>query len=136
MTFHRNEKKDGCMRPRYVAYALLGFFFVTEPLLRQGKAASSRQEGPADRGSTRMIGASVGLALLALLVAPLLIRLKIGRLRSERLAWSGIVAMIVGLVLRIWESRVLLHPNIANECATTSYHEGTLRADSPSWLSC
>ena len=95
------------MRPRYVAYALLGFFFVTEPLLRQGKAASSRQEGPADRGSTRMIGASVGLALLAPLVAPLLNRLKIGRLRSETLAWSGIMAMIVGLALRIWASRVL-----------------------------
>jgi protein-S-isoprenylcysteine O-methyltransferase Ste14 len=95
------------MRPRYVAYALLGFFFVTEPLLRQGKVASSRQVGPADRGSTRMIGASVGLALLAQLVAPLLNRLKIGRLRSERLAWSGIMAMIVGLALRIWASRVL-----------------------------
>jgi protein-S-isoprenylcysteine O-methyltransferase Ste14 len=92
------------MRPRYVAYALLGFFFVTEPLLRQGKVASSRQVGPADRGSTRIIGASVSLALL---VAPFLNRLKIGRLRSERLAWSGIMAMIIGLALRIWASRVL-----------------------------
>jgi protein-S-isoprenylcysteine O-methyltransferase Ste14 len=104
---HRNEQKEGCMRPRYVAYALLGFFFVTEPLLRQGKAASSRQEGPADRGSTHLIGAAFGLALFALLVAPLLNRLKIGRLRSEPLAWSGIMAMFLGLALRIWASRVL-----------------------------
>lgn len=95
------------MRPRYIAYALLGFFFVTEPLLRQGKAASNRQEGPADRGSTRMIGAAVGFALLAFLVAPLLNRVKIGRLRGELLAWNGIMAMLTGLALRIWANRVL-----------------------------
>src|SRR5258708_5328602 len=95
------------MRPGHVAYALLGFFFVTEPLLRQGKAARSRQAGPADGGSTPIIGAAFGLALVALLIAPLLNRRKIGRLHSESLAWGGIMAMLVGLALRIWASLVL-----------------------------
>ena len=95
------------IRPIYIAYGLLGFFFVTEPLLRQGKAASSLQEDPTDRGSTRLIGATFGLALIALLVAPLLNRWRVGHFRSKRLAWSGIMAMLAGLALRIWASRVL-----------------------------
>ncbi len=74
------------MRPRHVAYALLGFFFVTEPLLRQGKVARSRQAGPADGGSTQILGVTFGLALFALLIVPLLNRRKIGRLHSERSA--------------------------------------------------
>jgi len=95
------------VRPIHLAYGLLGFFFVIEPLLRQGKAASSLQEDPADRGSTRLIGASFGLALFAVLVAPLLNRWKVGHFRSKALTWSGIVAMLAGLTLRVWASRVL-----------------------------
>lgn len=95
------------VRPIHLAYGLLGCFFVLEPFLRQGKAASSLQEGPADRGSTRLIGASIGLALFVLLVAPLLNRWKIGHFHSKMLAWSGIMAMLAGLVLRIWAIRVL-----------------------------
>ena len=95
------------MRPIHVAYGLIGCFFVAERFLRQGESARTLQAGQADRGSTRAIGASFGLALLTLLVAPLLNRLRIGRLRSERLAWSGIAAMLAGLVLRIWAVRVL-----------------------------
>lgn len=82
------------VRPIHIAYGLLGFFFVTEPLLRQGKAASSLQEDPADRGSTKLIGATFGLALFALLVAPLHNRWKVGHFRSKTLAWSGIMAML------------------------------------------
>src|SRR5713226_10560632 len=94
------------VRPIQIAYGLLGFFFVTEPLLRQGKAASSLQGDPADRGSTKLIGATFGLALFAVLVAPLLNRWKVGHFRSKTLAWSGIMAMLTGLALRIWASRV------------------------------
>src|SRR5215471_9940075 len=95
------------MRPIYVAYGLIGCFFVTERFLRQGESARSLQPGQADRGSTRAIGAAFGLALLTLLVAPLLNRQKIGRLRGESLAWSGIIPMLAGLALRVWAVRVL-----------------------------
>jgi protein-S-isoprenylcysteine O-methyltransferase Ste14 len=106
------------MRPIRVAYALIGCFFVAERLLRQGESAKSFQEGPADRGSTRALGAAFGLALLALLFAPLLSRRGIGRLPSERGAWGGIAAMLTGLALRIWASRVL-----------GSFYTRTLRTD-------
>jgi len=95
------------MRPIHVAYGLIGCFFVAERFLRQGESAKSLQAGQADRGSTRAIGATFGLALLTLLLAPLLNRLSIGRLRGKRLAWGGIVAMLAGLVIRIWAVRVL-----------------------------
>jgi protein-S-isoprenylcysteine O-methyltransferase Ste14 len=95
------------VRPIHIAYGLLGIFLAIEPRLRQGKAAISRQEGPADRGRTRLIGATFGLALFALLIAPLLNRLKVDRFRSKTLAWGGIAAMLAGLALRIWASRVL-----------------------------
>jgi protein-S-isoprenylcysteine O-methyltransferase Ste14 len=95
------------VRPIHIAYGLLGFFFVTEPLLRQGKEASSQQAGPADRGSTRLIGATFGFALFALLLAPVLNRWKVGRFRSQRWAWGGVTAILAGLALRIWVSRVL-----------------------------
>jgi protein-S-isoprenylcysteine O-methyltransferase len=95
------------MWPMRVAYSLIGCFFVVERLLRRGENARSLQEGQADRGSTRAVGAAFGLALLALLLAPLLNRLRVGRLLSETWAWSGIAAMLAGLVLRIWAIRVL-----------------------------
>ncbi|HZU66641.1 MAG TPA: isoprenylcysteine carboxylmethyltransferase family protein [Ktedonobacteraceae bacterium] len=95
------------MRPRSIAFILLGLFFVTEPLLRQGKAASSRQAGPQDRGSTRLIGATFGSGCFALLAAPLLNKRKIGRIQRKEVAWGGIIIMIAGIVLRVWASRVL-----------------------------
>src|SRR5579859_5433777 len=95
------------MRPLRVAYGLFGCFFVVERLLRRGEEAKSFQEGEADRGSTRAVGSAFGLALLMLLVAPLLNERGIGRFRGERLAWGGVVAMLVGLGLRVWANRVL-----------------------------
>lgn len=101
------SERETYMRPIRIAYCLIGCFFVVERLLRQGKDARSLQEGQADRGSTRAIGEAFGLALLALLVAPLLNKMRLGRIRNKTLAWGGIVAMLVGLVLRIWAVRVL-----------------------------
>ena len=95
------------MRPISVAYSLIGCFFVVERLLRKGKDARSLKEGLADRGSTRAVGTAFGLALLALLVAPLLNWIKLGSIRSKTSAWGGIGAMLAGLVLRIWAIRVL-----------------------------
>ena len=95
------------MRPIKIAYSLIGSFLVIERLLRKGDAAKSMQEGQADRGSTRAVGAAFGFALLVLLIAPLLNRFKLGRISSKTLAWSGIGPMLAGLLLRIWASRVL-----------------------------
>ncbi len=71
------------MRPIRVAYGLIGCFFVAERLLRQGESAKSLEEGQADPGSTRAIGTAFGLAML---VAPLLNRLSIGRYHGEKAA--------------------------------------------------
>jgi len=95
------------MKPIKIAYSLIGSFFVIERLFRKGEAARSLEEGHADRGSTRAIGVAFGIALLALLIAPLLNRLKFGRMQSKTLSWSGICAMVVGLMLRIWALRML-----------------------------
>lgn len=90
-----------------IAYALIGCFFVAERLLRQGAAARSLQEGQADRGSTRVIGAVFGFALLILLLTPLLNWLGIGYMGNQFLAWGGTIVMLAGFLLRIWASRVL-----------------------------
>ncbi|HVB20538.1 MAG TPA: isoprenylcysteine carboxylmethyltransferase family protein [Ktedonobacteraceae bacterium] len=95
------------MKPIKIAYSLIGCFIIIERLLRKGEAAKSLQESHADRGSTRAIGAAFGLAMLALLIAPLLNWLKLGRMHSKTLAWGGIVTMVVGLMLRIWAFRIL-----------------------------
>lgn len=95
------------MRSIRIAYSLIGCFFVIERLLRKGEAAKSLQEGHADRGSTRAVGVAFSLALLALLIAPFLNWLKFGRMHSKILGWSGIVAMVAGLMLRIWALRIL-----------------------------
>jgi protein-S-isoprenylcysteine O-methyltransferase Ste14 len=101
------SNKEVFMRPIYAAYALIGFFLGIDPLLRKGKAARSRKGGAEDRGSTRIIGTTFAMGMLALLAAPLLNRTNIGRLRNEKLSWSGIGAILAGLTLRIWVSRVL-----------------------------
>jgi|SRR6266566_1026850 len=53
-----NERKT-IMWPIRAAYGIIGCFFVAERLLRQGESAKSLQEGQADRGSTRAIGAAL-----------------------------------------------------------------------------
>ena len=95
------------MWPILIAYGLISCFFLVERLLRQGKQARSFQRGQADRGSTSAIGAAFGLALLTLLVAPLLNWQGFGALSNERIAWGGIILMLMGLGFRIWAARVL-----------------------------
>ncbi len=95
------------MRPLHVAYGLIGFFVVAERLLRRGGEARSWEERPADRGTTRAIGRAFGTSLLALLVAPVLNRWRIGRLYGTKPAWGGIAGMVAGLALRIWAAHVL-----------------------------
>ncbi len=91
-----------------LAYSILGIFFGTERRLRRGRTALTFEAGPADRGSTRLIGLSFGIMINAVLLAPLLNRLRIGRLRARPvIPWLGIPAMIAGLLLRAWANRTL-----------------------------
>jgi hypothetical protein len=55
-----------------VAWSLLVSFLVLQRVMRRGQPARSLQAPPADRGSTRLLGAAFGLGLLALVAAPAL----------------------------------------------------------------
>ena len=88
-----------------LAYALVAAFVVIERLLRQGEAARSLAADAADRGTTRLLGASFGLALSAGLLVALFRRGRDpGRKASRRV---GLAVMVVGLLLRIWAARTL-----------------------------
>ena len=91
-----------------LAYVLLGLFLVTEGRLRQGSEAKRLDSGESDRASTRLIGAYFGVALLALLLAPLLNLIPRGRLDHPSLTgWAGIVIMVGGIALRWWANQTL-----------------------------
>jgi hypothetical protein len=55
-----------------VAWSLLVGFLVLQRVMRRGEQARSLQALPADRGSTRLLGAAFGLGFLALAAAPAL----------------------------------------------------------------
>jgi protein-S-isoprenylcysteine O-methyltransferase len=95
------------MPPLLLAYALLAAFFGLERLLRRDAAARSLEADAADRGTTRLIGLAYGLAMNAGLLAPLLARLRIGRLPGPSLQRLGLVTMLLGLGLRAWAARSL-----------------------------
>ena len=90
-----------------LAYALLALFLVTEGRLRQGSEAKRLDSGESDRASTRLIGAYFGVALLALLLAPLLNLIPRGRLGPSLTGWAGIVIMVGGIALRWWANQTL-----------------------------
>ena len=91
-----------------LAYVLLALFFVTEGRLRQGSEAKRLDSRESDRASTRLIGAYFGVALLALLLAPLLNLIPRGRLGHPSLTgWAGIVIMVGGIALRWWANQTL-----------------------------
>ncbi len=87
-----------------VAYLLIMGFFAIEVFLRQGTAARSLEATDSDKGSTRLIGASFGVAV----VLPLLLDLlQVGQIASPGVSWLGLVVMLLGLGLRVWSMRVL-----------------------------
>ncbi len=91
-----------------LAYSILGIFFGTERRLRRGRTALTLEAGPADRGSTRLIGLGFGIMINAVLLAPLLNHLRIGRLRAHpAIPWLGLPLMVAGLLLRAWANRTL-----------------------------
>ncbi len=93
--------------PLPIAYALLACFVLAERLLRQSPEAASLKVGQADQGTTRAVGRAFGQSLIAVLVAPLLNRARLGRVAAPKLAWSGVAAMVAGLTIRVWAARVL-----------------------------
>ncbi len=87
-----------------LAYLLIMGFFAIEVFLRQGTTARSLEATDSDKGSTRLIGVSFGVAV----VLPLLLDLlQVGQIASPSVSWLGLVIMLLGLGLRIWSMRVL-----------------------------
>lgn len=95
------------MTRQLVAYALIGLFLLAERRLRKGRAAQTLSALPSDKGTTRQIGAAFAFALCAGLLAPLLNRFGIGRLRPLWIANAGILLMLTGLAVRVWSARTL-----------------------------
>jgi protein-S-isoprenylcysteine O-methyltransferase Ste14 len=96
------------MATTLLAYLLTILFLVTEGRLRQSSEARSLDATEPDRGSTRLIGVFFGLACGALLLAPLLNLIPLGRVRHPTLTgWVGIAIMLAGIALRVWANRVL-----------------------------
>jgi protein-S-isoprenylcysteine O-methyltransferase Ste14 len=87
---------------------LIAVFFGSDRFLRHGTAAASLQTEASDQGSTRTIGQAFGMSTIAVLLAPVLTALGMGRSpRQESLFRLGIVAMVAGLLLRVWATQVL-----------------------------
>jgi protein-S-isoprenylcysteine O-methyltransferase len=91
-----------------VAFVLLGAFLVLQRVLRRGEQARSLRPSPADRGSTRLLGAAFGLGLLALAAAPALNAFGVGDMGlGPAVGWAGVAVMVAGLALRLWSQAVL-----------------------------
>jgi protein-S-isoprenylcysteine O-methyltransferase Ste14 len=87
-----------------LTYILIIGFFAIEKFLRQGTAAKSLETTDADKGSTRLVGASIGVAV----ALPILLNLLgVGHIASPLVSWFGLAIMLFGLGLRVWSMRVL-----------------------------
>ena len=91
-----------------IAFALIVGFFIWEARSRQSAEAASFARGVFDRGSTTLLAVVFTLGFVLLLVALVLDALDIGRMGvAPVVAWAGVVVMLLGIVLRVWSSRVL-----------------------------
>ena len=89
-----------------VAWSLLVSFLVLQRVMRRGEPARSLQAPPADRGSTRLLGAAFGL--LALAAAPALNAYGVATMDFGGAAgWFGVAVMLGGLAVRLWSQAVL-----------------------------
>ena len=94
--------------PVVVAFALLGGFLVLQRVMRRGEQARSLRPPPADRGSTRLLGAAFGLGILALAAAPALNAYGVAEMDlGPVVGWVGVAVMVGGLALRLWSQAVL-----------------------------
>jgi protein-S-isoprenylcysteine O-methyltransferase Ste14 len=91
-----------------LAYLLIGVFLYIDRHARQGPQARSLERGQYDRGSTPLVAIAFAVSVLALLAAPLLNQLQLGRFPpAMRAGWAGVVLMGLSLVLRVWANRTL-----------------------------
>ena len=91
-----------------VAWSLLVAFLVLQRVLRRGEEARSLRPLPADRGSTRLVGAAFGLGLLALAVAPALNAFGVADMDlGSVVGWVGVAVMVGGIAMRLWSQAVL-----------------------------
>ena len=91
-----------------VAWSLLVAFLVLQRVLRRGEEARSLRPLPADRGSTRRVGAAFGLGLLALAVAPALNAYGVADMDlGSVVGWVGVAVMVGGIAMRLWSQAVL-----------------------------
>ncbi len=85
-----------------LAYLLIGVFLYIDRHARQGPEARSLARGQYDRGSTPLVAIAFAVSVLALLAAPLLNQLQLGRFPlATWTGWMGIVLMGLSLVLRV-----------------------------------
>jgi protein-S-isoprenylcysteine O-methyltransferase len=91
-----------------VAWSLLVSFLVLQRVMRRGEEARSLRPPPADRGTTRLLGAAFGLGLLALAAAPALNASGVADLDlGPVVGWVGVAVMVGGLAVRLWSQAVL-----------------------------
>ena len=96
------------MLTTFVAWSLLAGFLVLQRVLRRGEEARSLRPLPADRGSTRLVGAAFGLGLLALVVAPALNAYGVADMDlGSVVGWVGVAVMVGGIAMRLWSQAVL-----------------------------
>jgi protein-S-isoprenylcysteine O-methyltransferase len=90
------------------AYVLVGGFLVLQRIMRQGEHARSLRAQPADRGTTRLLGAAFGLGIVALAAGPVLHVYGVATIGSDVIVgWIGVAVVVGGLTLRLWSQAVL-----------------------------
>ena len=91
------------MIPRLAGGLLIGGFASMEFFLRRGTAARRVRPTATDRGTSILIVAAYGLALVAMVFSRVLPSVAL----SMAAAWAGVAVGILGFALRIWAMRVL-----------------------------
>jgi protein-S-isoprenylcysteine O-methyltransferase Ste14 len=104
VTKNQRISNDRQMLQLFFAYLLLMIFFSLEFFLRKDKTAKSIDKTKSDNKSTRFIGLSFFIILIVSIIFNLL---KIGRFDNNRLAITGLMVMVVGLLIRIWSMLTL-----------------------------
>lgn len=90
--------------PTALAYALVVAFFIVEPLFRRGASAKSFEATHSDKGSSLLI---VVLFFVVVALPPLFNYLHVGQVNLWIVSGLGLLAMVLGLGLRIGSMRVL-----------------------------
>lgn len=91
----------------YLAYALIGCYFVIERSLRKDQQSLMLKPGVEDAGSSPALWLSGVVNLVIFISAPVLNAHQIGYWQSSSAGWFGVVLMASGLVIRYWAAKTL-----------------------------